>query len=103
RRTVAEQVAAPAGEEVEITITLIVPDVGAFAADQADGIARVVRDHIVFEELAGFRFHGGGLGKEGAKEARRTDTDGGEKFSPLSAFLRRVRRLVVFDRVAQDN
>ena len=36
RRTVAEQVAAPAGEEVEVAVALGVPDVRPLAAHQAD-------------------------------------------------------------------
>ena len=35
RRAVAQQVAAPAGEEIEIAVALGVPDVRALAADQA--------------------------------------------------------------------
>ena len=46
RRTVAEQVAAPAGEEVEVAVALGVPDVRAFAAHQAHRIARVVADDV---------------------------------------------------------
>src|SRR5439155_3384141 len=46
RRAVAEQAAAPAGEEVEVAIALRVPDSGAFAAHQADRVSGVVTDHV---------------------------------------------------------
>ena len=49
RRAVAEQVAAPAGEEVEVAVPLGVPDLRALAADQADRVAAVVRDHVPLE------------------------------------------------------
>ena len=57
RRTVAEQVAAPAGEEVEVAIALVVPDVRAFAAHQADRIARVVGDDVVLIQVNGGGVH----------------------------------------------
>ena len=44
-----EQVAAPAGEEVEIAVPLGVPDPRALAADQADGESPVVGDHVPIE------------------------------------------------------
>src|SRR5207237_5668291 len=39
RRAMADQVAAPAGEEIEIALPLGVPDVRPFAADQANRIS----------------------------------------------------------------
>ena len=53
RRTVAEQVAAPAGEEVEVAVALGVPDVRALAAHQADRVARVVADDVLLEQVDG--------------------------------------------------
>src|SRR6266404_6359375 len=49
-RAMADQVAAPAGEEIEITLPLGVPDVGPLAAPQADGEAAVVADHVFLEQ-----------------------------------------------------
>src|SRR5439155_12002524 len=54
RRTVAEQVAAPTREEVEVTVALGVPDVGPLAAQQADRVARVVGDHVFLEQVDDF-------------------------------------------------
>src|SRR5439155_26059479 len=47
RRAVAEQAAAPARKEVEVSVTFRVPDVRALAAHQADGVARVVADDVL--------------------------------------------------------
>ena len=46
RRTVAENVAAPTGKEVEIAVALRVPDVRSFAAHQTHRIARVIGDDV---------------------------------------------------------
>src|SRR5580698_8000225 len=46
-----EQIAAPAGEEIEIPIPLGIPHVASLAAHQADGIATVVGDHVPFEQF----------------------------------------------------
>src|SRR5438128_1391471 len=51
QRTVAEQVAAPAGEEIEVAAALRVPDERFLAADQANGEARVVGDHVLVEKI----------------------------------------------------
>src|SRR2546422_210153 len=53
RRAVAEQVAAPGGEEVEVAVALGVPYVRPLAAHQADGEARVVADDVSAEEIDG--------------------------------------------------
>ena len=55
RGTMAQQVAAPAGEEIEIAVALGVPDVRAFAAHQRDRIAAVVGDDVLLEQLDRFR------------------------------------------------
>src|SRR5262249_46329306 len=49
RGAMAEEVAAPAREEVEVAVPLGVPDERAFPPDQADRVAAVVRDHITPE------------------------------------------------------
>ena len=54
RRAMAQQVAAPAGEEVEIAVALAVPHPGVLAADQGDGKASVVGDHVALKELEDF-------------------------------------------------
>ena len=41
-RAVAQQIAAPAGEEIEIAIAGVVPDRRAFAADEDNRKARVI-------------------------------------------------------------
>ena len=46
-----EQIAAPAGEEIEIAIPFGVPDERAFAADQVDRVAVVVGDDVSLEQL----------------------------------------------------
>ncbi len=48
-RAVAEQVAAPAGEEVEVAVPLGVPDPRTLAPDQADREPPVVGDHVPLE------------------------------------------------------
>ena len=56
RRAVAEQPAAPAGEKVQVAVALGVPDVRAFAAHQADRVARVVADDglpVLVDDLLG--------------------------------------------------
>src|SRR5262249_7390446 len=50
-RAVAEQVAAPAREEIEVAVALGVPYKGAFAAHQADRVARVVADDKALERV----------------------------------------------------
>ncbi len=45
----AQQVAAPAGKEVEITVSLGVPHRGALAANQADGEPSIVGYHVTIE------------------------------------------------------
>ncbi len=51
RRAMAEQVAAPAGEEVEVALALGVPDVGALAANQAHRVAAIIADDVLIEQL----------------------------------------------------
>jgi len=59
RRTVAEEAAAPAGEEVEILRPLAVPDVRALATDEADRRPAVVADHVAVEQSDRFlQLHG---------------------------------------------
>src|SRR5207302_1457489 len=59
RWAVAEQIAAPAGEEVEVAIAFGVPHLRPLAAHQADGVAGVVADDVFFELLDGLlRSHG---------------------------------------------
>jgi hypothetical protein len=48
-RAVAQQVAAPSREEVEIAVPLGIPDPGAFAPDETDRISAVIRDHVPLE------------------------------------------------------
>ena len=48
---VAKQIAAPAGEQVEVGVALVVPDVRPLAADQADRVARVIGDHIALVQV----------------------------------------------------
>ena len=62
RRTVAEQVAAPARKEIEIAASLGVPHVRFFAAYQAHGEARVVANHVAVKQLDDL---GGGLASFG--------------------------------------
>ena len=45
----AQQVAAPTGEEVEIAVSLGVPHPGTLAANQADGESSIVGYHIAIE------------------------------------------------------
>ena len=59
RRTMAEQIAAPAGKEIEISPPLIVPDVGAFAADERHREPLVVWHDVPLEELGGLWRHAG--------------------------------------------
>jgi hypothetical protein len=49
RGAVADQIAAPAGEEVEVAVPLGVPNPRALAPDQADREPPVVGDHIPVE------------------------------------------------------
>ena len=51
RRRMPQDVAAPAGEQVEIAFPLGVPDIRPFAMHKADGVANVIRDHIFLEQL----------------------------------------------------
>ena len=48
-RAMAQQVAAPAGEEIEIAVSLGIPNPGALAADEADGEPSVVGYHVAIE------------------------------------------------------
>ena len=63
RRTVAQQIAAPAGEEVEIPPALVVPDVRPLAADERHREPLVVRHDVLFEQLGRFRRHADGCGR----------------------------------------
>ena len=54
RRAVAQQVASPAGKQIQVAVPLGVPDVGAFAADQGHGKPAVVGNHVLLEELEDF-------------------------------------------------
>ena len=49
RRTVAQDVAAPAGEQVQVPSPLGIPHTGSLATDQADRVATVVGDHVLLE------------------------------------------------------
>src|SRR5262249_13101071 len=51
RRAVANQVAAPAGEEVVVAVALGVPDVRPLAAHQGDRVARVVADDVLAKKV----------------------------------------------------
>src|SRR5262245_55422670 len=53
RRTMPDQVATPAREEIEIAIALGVPDARSLAAHETDGIARVIADDAVLEQVDG--------------------------------------------------
>src|SRR5262249_23011461 len=55
RRAVAEAVAAPAGEEVEVAVPLRVPDARPLAAHQADRVTGVIADHVLLEQVDDFR------------------------------------------------
>ena len=48
-RAMAEQVAAPAREEVEVAVPFGIPDPRAFAPDQTDRVPPVIGDHIPIE------------------------------------------------------
>ena len=50
RRAVAEEAAAPAGEEVEVAVALGVPHPRVLAADEAHRVARVVRRQVLLRE-----------------------------------------------------
>src|SRR6266481_5155427 len=47
----AQKIASPAGEEIQIAVAFGVPHVRSLAARQANGIARIVADHIFLKEL----------------------------------------------------
>ncbi len=47
----AQQVAAPAGEEIEVAVAFGIPDVRTFAADQGHGVAAVVGHHVAVEQV----------------------------------------------------
>ena len=49
RRAMTQQVAAPAGEEVEIAVSLGIPHPGPLAANQADGEPSIVGNHVTIE------------------------------------------------------
>src|SRR5262249_562019 len=51
RRTVAEQVAAPPREEIQVALALGSPDQRTLAAHQADGVARVIADDMGLEQV----------------------------------------------------
>src|SRR5262249_13847949 len=51
RRTMAEQVTAPAREEIEVALALGVPDQRTLAAHQADGVAGVIADDMSLEQV----------------------------------------------------
>ena len=55
RRTVPQQIAAPAREEVEILPPLVVPDMRPLTAHQRHREPFVVRDHVFFEQLVRLR------------------------------------------------
>jgi hypothetical protein len=55
RRAMPQQIAAPAGEQVQVPIALAVPHVGTFATHQVDRITDVVRNHVTPKQLDGFR------------------------------------------------
>ena len=46
---VAQQVAAPAREEVEIAVALGVPHPRSLAANEADGVSAIIGDHVPIE------------------------------------------------------
>ena len=62
RRTVAQQVAAPAGKEVEIPPALVVPHVRPLAAHERHREPRVVRHDVLVEQLGRLRRHADGGG-----------------------------------------
>src|SRR5690606_40170574 len=51
RRRIAQNIAAPAGKEIEIAVALRVPNEGAFATHQTDGVAGVVGNHVLVEQF----------------------------------------------------
>src|SRR5262249_11055720 len=51
RRAMADQVATPTGEEIQITVAFGVPDVTAFAAHQANRAARVIGDDVLPKQI----------------------------------------------------
>jgi len=53
-RAMPEQIAAPAGEEVEITLPVGVPNAGPFALDQNDRVPRVVLNDVFLKLCDGF-------------------------------------------------
>ena len=50
RRAMAQQVASPAGEQVQVASALGIPDPGPFAPDQRHRIAHVVGNHVLVEQ-----------------------------------------------------
>ena len=50
----SEEVAPPAGEEVDITVPFRVEDEGAFAVRERDGVTRVVGNDVFIEEFNNF-------------------------------------------------
>ena len=55
RRAVADEVAAPAREEVHISTAFSVPYQRAFASNQTDWIATIIGDHVAIELVDDFR------------------------------------------------
>src|SRR5262249_21251515 len=51
RRAVADEIAAPAGEEIDIAVPFRVPDQRALATYQANWVACVVADHVLLKLL----------------------------------------------------
>ena len=51
---VSEEVAPPAGEEVDITVSFRVEDEGALAVRERDGVTRVVWNNVFIEEFNNF-------------------------------------------------
>ena len=54
RRAMSQQVAPPAGKEIQVAVPLAVPNERALAADEIDRIAVVIADDVAFEKLDGF-------------------------------------------------
>ena len=57
RGTMAQQIAAPAGKEIEIAVPFGIPDVRAFAARQHDGKAAVIGNHVLLNSSSISRIH----------------------------------------------
>ena len=50
-RTMSEQVTAPTWEEVEVTFSFTVPDIGSFTADETHRIAAVIWNDVLFKQI----------------------------------------------------